>query len=245
MNPNPQRLAARSTPTARCACRASVASAALVAITASVTAGSAWSQSAGTLLGRIGATQIKPEADNGGTLSAPSFANTRAVVKANTQPTGGLTYMVTDHVAIDVPLSLGFKHDIEGAGAIAGVGKIGEVKALPVTLFVQYRLLNASSPIRPYIGVGPTYAKFYKARSTLALTSLTGGTPANPTTISIDSKFTFSAQLGLSVNITPAIFIDAHIVKTPLKTRTTLSTGQTLDGKLDPTTVGLAVGMKF
>lgn len=217
---------------------------AVLALLALGVCSSVQAQSAGSLLGRLGGAQIKPEVSDGA-LTAPSFANTRAIVKADTQVTGGLTYMVTDSVAIDVPLSLGFKHDIVGAGAIDGVGKIGEVKALPATLFVQYRLFDAKSPLRPYIGFGPTYAKFYKARSTLALTSLTGGTPANPTTISIDSKFTYSAQIGVSLMVTPLIFIDATAVKTALKTRTTLSTGQTLDAKLDPTSLAIAVGMKF
>ena len=40
-------------------------------------------------------------------------------------------------------------------------------------------------------------------------------------------------------------FIDANYVYTPLRTRTTLSTGQTLDATLNPSAVSLAVGMKF
>jgi outer membrane protein len=204
----------------------------------------AQAQTAGTLMARLGAAQIKPVVSSGN-LSAPSFVGTQADVKADTQPLGGLTYMVSDNVAIDVPLSLGFKHDIVGAGAIAGVGKIGEVKALPITLLVQYRLFGASSGFRPYVGAGPTYAKFYKARSTAALSGLTGGSVANPTTMSIDSKFTFSVQAGVSYMFTPNLFVDATVVKTPLKTRNTLSTGQTLDIKLDPLTTAVALGYKF
>ena len=103
-------------------------------------------------------------------------------VRADTQLAGGITYMLTDHWAVDVPLALPFKHNIMGAGAIAGVGKIGEVKALPISLLFQYRFMEPSAQFRPYLGAGPTYAKFYKARSTAALTSLTGGSPSNPTT---------------------------------------------------------------
>ncbi len=204
----------------------------------------AFAQSAGSLLGRISGTQISHEKSDGA-LTPPIFADTRATVKDDTRPTAGLTYMVNDNIAIDVPLALGFKHDIEGAGAIEGVGKIGEVKAWPVTLMVQYRFFDASSPLRPYAGIGPTYAKFYKARSTLALTSLTGGNAANPTTLSVDSKFTFTVQAGLIWQVTPKFFVDAAVMKTPLKTRTTLSTGQTLDAKLDPVSVSVGVGMKF
>ena len=215
---------------------------AALALGAAATAAQA--QTAGTLLGRLGAAQLKPEVSSGN-LSAPSFAGSQVDLKADTQPTGGLTYMVNNSVAIDVPLSLGFKHDIVGAGTLAGAGRLGEVKALPVTLLVQYRFFDATSSFRPYVGAGPTYAKFYKARSTAALNGITGGSPANPTTLSVDSKFSLSVQAGVSYMFTPRLFVDATVVKTPLKTRATLSTGQTVDVKLDPLTTAVALGYKF
>ena len=100
--------------------------AAIVLVTGLVTAVGASAQSAGALLGRVGATQIKPQVSSGD-LTAPSLPGTQADIKANTQLTGGVTYMVTDQFSLDLPLALGFKHDIVGAGAIGGVGKIGEV----------------------------------------------------------------------------------------------------------------------
>ncbi len=207
-------------------------------------AGAASAQSTGALLVRIGATQIKPDVRSGD-LTAPSLPGTQADIKSDTQPTAGLTYMVTDNLSLDLPLALGFKHDIVGAGAIGGVGKIGEVKALPVTLLGQYRFFSASDRFRPYVGIGPTYAKFYKARSTATLTALTGGSPSNPTTIAVQSKLTYSVQVGLSVVLAPGWMLDAAVLKTPLSTRTTLSSGQTLDAKLDPLSMTIGVGYKF
>ena len=207
-------------------------------------AGAASAQSTGALLVRIGATQFKPDVRSGD-LTAPSLPGTQADIKSDTQPTAGLTYMVTDNLSLDLPLALGFKHDIVGAGAIGGVGKIGEVKALPVTLLGQYRFFSASDRFRPYVGIGPTYAKFYKARSTATLTALTGGSPSNPTTIAVQSKLTYSVQVGLSVVLAPGWMLDAAVLKTPLSTRTTLSSGQTLDAKLDPLSMTIGVGYKF
>lgn len=216
----------------------------LVLAAGCVAAGGACAQSAGALLVRASVTQIKPDVTSGD-LTAPSLPGTQADIKANTQPTLGVTYMLSDNFSLDLPLSLGFKHDIVGAGAIAGVGKIGEVKAMPATLLGQYRFFGANDKLRPYVGFGPTYAKFYKARSTAALTALTGGTPSNPTTLSVQSKLTYSLQLGLSVALAPGWGLDAAVLKTPLKTRTTLSTGQTLDAKLDPVSMTLGVSYKF
>lgn len=206
--------------------------------------GTAQAQTAGTWMGRLGATSIQPQTKSGD-LAAPSFPGTRADIGNDTQPTAGITWMWSDHIAFDLPLAAGFTHDLLGAGAIAGVGKIGEVKALPITLLAQYRFLEPSARIRPYIGLGPTYARFYKARSTAALTGLTGGTPSNPTTLSMDSKFTFTAQIGATIALTQQIGLDLAVMTTPLKTRAKLSTGQTLDATVNPTSYSVGVTMRF
>jgi outer membrane protein len=206
--------------------------------------GIAQAQTAGTLMLRLGATEIRPNVDSGD-LSAPSLPGTKADIRSSTRLSGGITYMLSDHLAIDVPLALPFKHEIVGDGAVAGVGKIGEVRALPITVMGQYRFLDASSALRPYAGAGLTYAKFYKAKSTAALSALTGGTPANPTTLSVDSKLAATLQVGVSYAFNARWFVDATLLHTFLKTRTTLSTGQTLDTRLDPDTFALSVGYTF
>ncbi|MBQ0930015.1 OmpW family protein [Ideonella sp. 4Y16] len=207
-------------------------------------AGTAQAQSAGALIGRIGATSIQPNTKSGD-LTAPSFPGTQADIGNDTQLTAGLTWMWTDNISLDLPLAAGFKHELTGAGAIAGVGKIGEVKALPITLLAQYRFFEPSAKLRPYVGIGPTYARFYKARGTATLTGLTGGTPTNPTTLEMDSKLTFTAQLGLSAVLTDQLGLDVAVMTTPLKTRATLSTGQTLDAKVNPTSFSVGLTMRF
>jgi outer membrane protein len=210
---------------------------------AMVLSGAAYAQKAGSWSASVGVTQIAPDVTSGD-LSAPAFVGTKADIKSNTQPTGAVNYMVTDNIAAHLPLGLGFKHDIVGAGAIAGVGKIGETKALPITAIAQYRFGGADAMFRPYLGAGLTYAKFYKARGTAALTALTnpGGTA---TTLSIQSKFAPTVQLGAVINLSDKWFLDANYTKTFLKTRTTLSTGQILDATLNPDGFTFGVGYKF
>lgn len=216
----------------------------LWAAAALLLSGAAQAQSAGTLTGRIGVTRIAPDVSSGD-LTTPSFPGTKADVSSDTQVTAGLTWMATDNISVDVPLSLGFQHDLMGAGAIAGVGKIGETKALPITVLAQYRFFEPTAQFRPYLGGGLTYAKFYKSRSTMALTGLTGGSASNPTTLSIDSKLCVTVQLGLSVNLAPRWSLDMAVLKTALKTTAHLSTGQTLDVTLNPTSYTVGVGYQF
>ena len=204
----------------------------------------AHAQGAGSLTVRVGATDVTPDTRSG-TLSAPSFAGTRAAVGSNLQPTAGVTWMWTSNVAFDVPLTAGYKHDITGDGAVAGVGKLGEIKSHPATVLVKYRFGAPDAAVRPYVGAGPTYARLHGARSTLALTALTGGTPTSPTTFSMESKWTATGQVGLAWRLGGKWSLDTAVLYTPLKTRMTLSTGQTLDASLDPTSVSVGVGYRF
>ena len=207
-------------------------------------AAAAQAQTAGTWMVRGGATTITPNV-NSGDLSAPSLAGTKASINSSTKVSGGITYMLDNNISIDVPLSVPFQHDISGDGAVAGAGKIADVKALPATVLAQWRFMEPSSAFRPYIGAGITYAAFYGARSTSTLTAITGGSPSNPTTLSIDSKWAATVQVGGSLAINSNWFVDANYTYTPLSTRTTLSTGQTQDIRLDPSSVSLTVGYKF
>ena len=200
-------------------------------------------QSAGTWTARVGLTNITPQVSSGN-MTAPSFPNTKADVAGDTQLSGGITYMYTDNIAIDIPVALPFKHNLKGAGALAGAGQIGEVKALPFTVFGQYRFNEASSVFRPYVGLGLTYAYFFDDSGSSALTAMTnpGG---SATTLSVKSKFALTPQLGFTYVLSDKWTLDASFSQTLLKTRTSFSTGQTLDATLNPNTISLGIGTKF
>jgi outer membrane protein len=192
---------------------------------------------------RAGATTIAPQV-NSGNLSTPSIPNTKNDVGSASQVSGGVTYMVTDNVSLDLPLALPFTHKLYGAGSIAAVGQVGEVKALPMTVFLQYRFMEPKSVFRPYVGLGATYAYFFNASGSGTLTSMTNpGGP--PTTISVESKFAVTTQIGATIALDKQWFIDAFYAKTTLANKTTLSTGQTVDITLDPVSYGITLGYKF
>ncbi|NDP40558.1 MAG: OmpW family protein [Rhodoferax sp.] len=205
--------------------------------------GIAQAQSAGTWMVRASATTVSPDVTSGD-LSAPSFPGTKSDVDADTQLGGGISYMYTDNISVDLPLALPFKHKINGAGAIAGVGQIGSVEVLPMTVFLQYRFLEAGAKLRPYVGLGATYAYFFNEEGSGRLTALTNpGGP--PTKLSIDSKFVLTPQIGATLAVGDKWFVDVFYSKSMLSTKTTLSTGQTQDIALDPDSYGIAVGYKF
>ena len=193
---------------------------------------------------RVGATQITPHVVSGD-LTTPSFTGTKADIGANTQLSGGINYKLDERWAIDVPLALPFEHALYGAGAIQGVGKLGTVKALPVTVLMQYQLNLENATIKPYVGVGLTYAKFYGETGTAVLTSITGGTPSNSTTPHIESRWAPSFQLGARLTLTDIWHMDVSYVKTYFDTRNKLSTGQTLDATINPSVLSIGLGRSF
>ena len=217
---------------------------AITALTALTLGSAAQAQSQGSWLIRGGIMQLAPQVTSGN-LTAPSLTDVQSGVSNSTQYSGGVTYMLSNSVAIDLPLALPFKHNLYGTGSIAGVGKIGDTKAIPATVMVQYRFGEASGMFRPYLGLGVTYAKFDGEHTTAVLSGLTGGTPLMPTTLSIQSKLAATLQVGASYKIDERWFVDGSFTRTPLKTRNTLSTGQTLDITLNPIGISLGVGMRY
>ncbi len=212
-----------------------------------VLTGNALAQQAGTWSVSVGVTRISPsvKSDN---LASPAgvaaFPNAQVDVNSNAQVTGAVNYMATDNINIHVPLGLGFKHDITGAGALAGVGKVAESSALPITVLGQYRFFDANARFRPYAGAGLSYVKFYRERGSTLLTALTNPGGA-PTGVSFESKLAPTLQLGGVFNINDKWFVEGSYTKTRLKTRGTLTTGHTIDVRLDPSSLCLHLGYKF
>jgi outer membrane protein len=62
------------------------------------------------------------------------------------------------------------------------------------TLLFNYMFLEESQPLRPYVGIGVNYTRFYSVQSTQAGNEATGG----PTSLSLPSSFGPAATVGLA-----------------------------------------------
>lgn len=205
--------------------------------------GSAWAQSAGALLVKIGANTIAPQVTSGD-LSAPAIPGTKIDVKSASSVVFTATYMLTDVWSLEFYAGLPYEHEVVGDGTIKGVGKLGTVKQISPTLFGQYRFFEADSAFRPYVGLGLTYAYFYGEKGSGTLTALTNAGGA-PTRMSSSAAFGLSPEIGATYRFDEHWFVDAAVVKTYLKNKTTLSTGQTISTKLDPLSTNISVGYRF
>jgi outer membrane protein len=201
-------------------------------------------QNAGSWMISGGVTRIAPNTSSGA-LAPPSPPGTTVDVGADTQATISVARMLTDHWSVEVPIGLGFKHTITGTGAIAGVGQIGTVKALPVSVFAQYRFFEPTARVRPYAMLGLTYAYFYGARGSATLNALNPLNPTGGTGLSVDSRFALTPGFGVTAMINDRWFVDLQYARSLLRTTTTLSSGQTISTRLNPDVYKIGVGMRF
>jgi len=220
----------------------SVASA-LVAAAALCGAGAAQAQQAGQVLATVGWNKIMPKVESGD-LSGPTLPGSKIDIKSASALLITATYMVTDSISLDFLGGLPYKHTIVGAGAVAGVGKIGSIHQVSPTLLLQYRFMAPDAPFRPYVGAGPTFAKFYKTDGSASLTATTNaGGP--PTTIGGDTEWGGTVQAGLNYKIDKHWFLDTSVLKTFIKTQTTLSSGQHIGANLNPVSINASIGYTF
>ncbi len=215
----------------------------LAAACALAVAPCASAQSAGQFTVKAGVGKITPKVDSGD-VSAPAQPGSKVAIGSDTEPVLIFAYGLTDNISAELALGVPYKHKLYGAGAVEGTGQLGTVEALPPSAFIQYRFFQPEAKVRPFVGLGLTYAYFQKETGSGQLTALlnTGG-PAS--TFNIDAKATATMQAGVAVNLNPRWFVDLTFCKSYLKIKTHYSTGQTQDVKLDPLGVILAVGYKF
>jgi outer membrane protein len=210
---------------------------------ATLLTGAAQAQTAGTMSLQLGWNRITPHVKSGD-LSAPALPGTQIDVEAASSVILTATYMWTDNVSIEFFGGLPYKHDIDGIVNGQNIGKIGSIHQVSPTLLFQYRMLGTDAPVRPYVGVGPTYAIFYGTEGSAALTAMTNpGGPA--TTIGSDRSFGGTVQVGASARLSGNWFADVSVLKTWISSTTPLSTGQTISAHLDPVSVNASIGYRF
>jgi outer membrane protein len=216
----------------------------LVAAGTLAVATGAAAQSQGQFTVSVGANMLKPHVESGA-ISAPALPNSLGDISKDTQPVVVINYGLTDNISVESAIGTPYKHKIYGAGAITGTGQLGTAEALPAIALLQYRFFEPNARIRPFVGVGVTYAAFQKETGSFGMTALTNPGGGTATTFRIDNKWTYSGQLGLQFNVNEKWFANASYIKTKLSTDVHFSTGQTQHMRLDPDSFILSVGYKF
>jgi outer membrane protein len=71
-----------------------------------------------------------------------------------------ISYYFTDNIAAELILGTTYAN-IDAAGSIAGLGKVGKAWLLPPTVTLQYHFTEFGA-FKPYVGAGVNYSLFYE-----------------------------------------------------------------------------------
>ncbi len=206
---------------------------ALFSATMALSCSSAFAVNQGDWLVRGGVGYVHPN-DSSGDV-AGFGTGSRVSVDSATNLTLTLSYFVTPNVNVELLGALPFKHDINGAGTIAGAGKVAETKELPPTLVVNY-MFNPQTNIRPYVGAGINYTTFFSTKTTGALAG---------TDMKLDDSWGAAADAGVDVDINKDWFFNASIWYMHITTTATVNGAKTVDVDIDPWAVSVGIGTHF
>lgn len=173
----------------------------------------------------------------GATMTAGGALVPGATIHVDSHVTGTLEvgYSFTPNLSIGFTGGFPPSIDIDGAGTIAGLGKLGEVTYGPTALTLQYSFTDFGG-IRPYIGAGPMFMFIFDSKD---------GVLSN---LKVDPSVGFVLQAGVDIDITDTWGVYADVKKGWLKTDATASLGGapiTADVDLDPLVVGGGIKVRF
>ena len=190
---------------------------------------SALAYEAGDIIVRGGAAVVDPNERSGpiviDTLDLGAAGTAEVGVGSDTQLGITLSYMYQDNFGVELLAATPFTHDINGAGAVAGIGKLAETSHLPPTLTANYYFNTPDAAFQPYIGAGINYTIFFDESVTPtlanegtfeALANLAGAglppgdiTGVSGTDISLDDSWGLALHLGFDYKLTDNIGINA------------------------------------
>ena len=177
----------------------------------------------GDVIVRLRGIVVAPDTSSSGTLSSiNSSVSTTAV------PELDFTYMFTDSLGAELILGTS-RHTLNSS-----LGELGKVSVLPPTLTLQYHF-NDAGRIRPYIGAGINYTRFY--HNSLAVAG-------EDVDIRNDS-FGPALQAGVDIAVSDTWFVNLDVKKIWMRTDASLGGIDLGALRINPWIVGFGVGRRF
>lgn len=173
--------------------------------------------------------------------SVTGIPDSRVSVGSDTTPELDFTYFFVRNWGAELILGTS-KHDLNGGGSIGTLGKIGSARTLPPTVTAVYHFAPDAS-VRPYVGMGVNYTRFYDEKTSASLNAALG-----PTTAKLDSSWGLAGQMGVDIDITKDWFINFDAKYIRMDTTITLNSSGTVrkvNVDLNPWFLGIGIGTRF
>ncbi|MGI1679335.1 MAG: outer membrane beta-barrel protein [Cellvibrionaceae bacterium] len=203
----------------------------------------------GDLVVRVGAATVDPDSSsNNLKVNQVGIPGTNATVDANTQVGLTLTYMLSNHIGLELLASTPFKHTatLRGGSALLLPNSldVADVKHLPPTLSLQYFPLSSGSKFQPYAGIGINYTIFFSEELNSETKALLGSGD-----VSLDNSLGLAFEVGADYQLTDTLSLNASIWKADIDTTADidLDIGLNLetDIEIDPIVYMVGLGFKF
>ena len=150
---------------------------------------------------------------------------------SNYKPSIGLSYFLSDHVAVEV-IATTTEHQVRARGPATDL-TVHKTWVLPPVVSLQYQFAPAAQ-VSPYVGVGVHYMLFHNGKN------------RNGFSVKLKDGFGYALQTGVDVAVGGPWSANVDVKKVFFDTRASIS-GGTLKSKvnLDPWVVSAGVGYKF
>lgn len=157
------------------------------------------------------------------TSNGPAFLTPPASLSVRTAQTALFGYVrhLDEKWAFEIAAGIPPAHDVYGTGGLAPYGKLAKVKQASPTLFLNYKFNSDMDRLRPYVGIGMNFTRFYDAESTAANNLAAGG----PTQIRLKDSVGLAAQAGINYKLTDNWSINGNVVVANVETDLTATTG--------------------
>jgi outer membrane protein len=190
----------------------------------------------GDFMVRALVTGVLPDTDASVYAGGARIPGASAEVSDEVIPATTLTYFLNDNWAVELFCCFA-KHEVQGTGAIAGLGEIADTWIFPPALTAQYHF-NSGGTFKPYVGAGLQYIAFFDEG--------VGQNRLGAKSVDIDDAVGFTLQAGLDVSIGNGWYLNADVKKTWLDTEVSWNgTGVRADVDLDPWVVSAGFGYRF
>ena len=185
----------------------------------------------GLLMLNVRATAISPTADDAITTAAGGPTGLHVDVKDDYKPSLGLSYFLTDHVAVEV-IATTSQHTIKAQGPGTDV-TVHKTWVLPPVVSLQYHFAPTAK-VSPYVGAGVNYMLFHS------------GKDQNGFKVKLDDGFGYALQAGVDVAVTGPWSANLDVKKVFFETDAKINGGALKSKvKLDPWVLSVGLGYKF
>lgn len=183
---------------------------------------------------RAGSATVRPTGGSDNVLGLGEFD-----IDNNTQLGLTFTYMVTDHVGVELLGATPFRHKV----GLASTGTLATVRQLPPTLMAQWYFMGNNSKVQPYAGIGVNYTLFYDTDFNET------GRAAGLSNLSVKNSWGIAGQVGLDYQLTPDWMLNASLWYMDINTKVRFDAAgagrQSIDTHINPFVFFFGAGYRF